>query len=83
MVELAANAGLTTLAHNTNVDLSITLGGGEVRLLDMAQAYSIFPNGGYRVEPTFLLKVTDRKAGSGALPVAADAARLDGADDRA
>ena len=62
MVELAADAGLTTLANNTNVDLSITLGGGEVRLLDMAQAYSIFPNGGYRVEPTFLLKVTDRKA---------------------
>ncbi len=61
MVEIAATAGLTTLAQNTQVDLSITLGGGEVRLLDMAQAYSIFPNGGYRVEPTFLLKVTDRK----------------------
>ncbi len=62
MVTLAANAGLTSLANNTRVDLAITLGGGEVRLLDMAQAYSIFPNGGYRVEPTFILKVTDRKA---------------------
>ncbi len=61
MVTLANNAGLTSLAQNTAVDLAITLGGGEVRLLDMAQAYSIFPNGGYRVEPTFLLKVTDRK----------------------
>ncbi len=61
MVQLANNAGLTTLANNTSVDLSITLGGGEVRLLDMAQAYSIFPNGGYHVEPTYILKVTDRK----------------------
>ncbi|MFN8448109.1 MAG: penicillin-binding transpeptidase domain-containing protein [Anaerolineae bacterium] len=62
MVELAANAGLTSLAENTTVDLSITLGGGEVRLLDMAQAYSIFANGGYRVQPSFILSVTDRKA---------------------
>ncbi len=61
MVQLASNAGLTSLAENTTVDLSITLGGGEVRLLDMAQAYSSFPNGGYRVEPQYLLKVTDHK----------------------
>ena len=61
MVQLANNAGLTSLAQNTTVDLAITLGGGEVRLLDMAQAYSIFPNGGYRVEPQYLLQVTDHK----------------------
>ncbi len=64
LVTLASNAGLTSLATNTNVDLAITLGGGEVRLLDMAQAYSIFPNGGYRVDPTFILKVTDRASGA-------------------
>ncbi|MBZ0291579.1 MAG: transglycosylase domain-containing protein, partial [Anaerolineae bacterium] len=58
MVQLAANAGLTTLAENSRVDLSITLGGGEVRLLDMAQAYSIFPNGGYYVEPQMILNIT-------------------------
>lgn len=60
MVSLASNAGLYSLAENAQVDLSITLGGGEVRLLDLAQAYSIFPNGGYRVEPTFILSVTTR-----------------------
>jgi penicillin-binding protein 1C len=59
MIDLVTDAGLTTLANNTNIDLAITLGGGEVRLLDMAQTYSIFPNGGYRVEPTFILKVAD------------------------
>lgn len=61
MVQLAADAGLTSLAQNTSAGLSITLGGGEVRLLDLAQAYSIFPNGGYRVQPSFILKVTDRQ----------------------
>ncbi len=61
MVRLATNAGLETLASNTEVDLSITLGGGEVRLLDMARAYSIFPNGGFHVTPTMILKVTTRE----------------------
>lgn len=60
MVELASNAGLTTLADNTDVDLSVTLGGGEVHLLDLAQAYSIFPNGGCRIQPSYLLRVTDK-----------------------
>jgi penicillin-binding protein 1C len=60
MVQLASSAGLTSLAENARVDLSITLGGGEVRLLDMAQAYSIFPNGGYYIEPSFILNVTTR-----------------------
>lgn len=59
MVQLAANAGLTTLAANPNLDLAITLGGGEVRLLDLVQAYGIFPNGGLRVTPTYILQVTD------------------------
>ena len=60
MIRLTSNAGLTSLAENSRVDLSITLGGGEVRLLDMAGAYSIFANGGLRVEPTFILKVAKR-----------------------
>lgn len=59
LVGLLKNAGVKTLADNANVDLSITLGGGEVRLLDLAQAYSIFPNGGVRVQPAFILSVTD------------------------
>ena len=58
LVNLTSNAGLTTLAENTDLDLSITLGGGEVRLLDLVQAYSIFPNGGYRVEPQFIRRVS-------------------------
>lgn len=60
MVQLAASAGLKTLVGNTDVDLSITLGGGEVRLMDMVQAYSIFPNGGYSINPVFILSVKTR-----------------------
>ena len=59
MIQLASNAGLTTLANNPDLDLAVTLGGGEVRLLDLAQAYSIFANGGYRVDPVFILRVAD------------------------
>ncbi|GAB5493842.1 MAG: PBP1A family penicillin-binding protein [Phototrophicaceae bacterium] len=59
-IEFVADAGLESLASAPNLDLAVTLGGGEVRLLDLAQAYSIFPNGGYHIEPTFLLSVTTR-----------------------
>lgn len=59
LVSLLQNAGVETLAENSAVDLAITLGGGEVRLLDLTQAYSIFPNGGYRVQPVFILNVRD------------------------
>lgn len=63
MVDLAANAGLETLVGNTRYDLSVTLGGGEVRLLDLTQAYSIFPNGGYRITPSMILNVKVRETG--------------------
>ncbi|RMG76432.1 MAG: PBP1A family penicillin-binding protein [Chloroflexi bacterium] len=58
MVALASNAGLTSLANNAQVDLSITLGGGEVSLYNLVQAYSIFPNGGYYIEPSLILKIS-------------------------
>lgn len=60
MIQLASNAGMTNLANNPELDLSVTLGGGEVRLLDLTQAYASFANGGYRVEPVFILNVTDQ-----------------------
>ncbi len=63
-IQFAGDIGLDTLASNANLDLAITLGGGEVRLLDLAQAYSIFPNGGYRIEPSFILSVTTRDGDS-------------------
>ncbi len=65
MLTTANNMGLTTLAPtDENIKrfgLSITLGGGEVHVIDMAQAYSAFANGGFRVEPVAIIKVTDPK----------------------
>lgn len=64
MLQMAYNLGLSTLEPTSQnlsrLGLSVTLGGGEVRLLEMAAAYSAFANTGLRVEPVAILKVTDR-----------------------
>jgi membrane peptidoglycan carboxypeptidase len=39
--------------------LSVTLGGGEVKLLDLVSAYSAFANGGDKIKPVAILKVAD------------------------
>jgi len=65
MLATAYDLGLTTLEPSREnlrrFGLSITLGGGEVRLLDLVAAYSAFANGGLRVEPIAILKVTDQQ----------------------
>lgn len=63
-LSMAYKLGFTTLEPTNELmnrlGLSFTLGGGEVRLLDMATAYSAFANSGYRVEPLAILKVEDQ-----------------------
>jgi penicillin-binding protein 1A len=39
--------------------LTMALGAGSVTPLQMADGYAVFANGGYRVNPTLVLKVTD------------------------
>ncbi|GBC63001.1 penicillin-binding protein [Desulfonema ishimotonii] len=41
-------------------DLSIALGSSGVSLLDMVSAYAVFADGGNRMEPIFITKITDR-----------------------
>jgi len=41
--------------------LSLTLGGGEVTLLEMTAAYAAFANQGYRVQPRSILYITDQE----------------------
>ncbi|GIW60878.1 MAG: hypothetical protein KatS3mg087_1944 [Patescibacteria group bacterium] len=64
-MQLAYDMGLTTWEPTNenvaNVGLSLTLGGREVRLLDLVHAYSTFANKGLRPEPIAVLKVTDSK----------------------
>jgi 1A family penicillin-binding protein len=63
VLSTATDMGLTTLPPTNDtlkrVGLSLTLGGGEVRLLDMATAYSAFVNKGAKIEPISILKVVD------------------------
>ena len=39
---------------------SLALGSSEVTLWEMVTAFSVFPNGGIKVEPKYVLKITDR-----------------------
>lgn len=64
MLETAYDMGMTSLEPTQEnlqrLGLSVTLGGGEVRLLDLASAYSAFANGGLKVKPVAILRVTDK-----------------------
>lgn len=64
MLKTAFEMGITTLEPTVEnlrrLGLSVTLGGGEVKLIDLVSAYSAFANGGLRVEPVSILKITDR-----------------------
>ena len=64
MLTTAYDMGLTTLeptAENlSRLGLSVTLGGGEVRLIELASAYCAFANSGVRVDPVGILKVSDK-----------------------
>jgi penicillin-binding protein 1C len=62
-LSLAYDMGLETFvpsqANLQRFGLALTLGGGEVYMLDLAEAYSVFANGGHKVEPISILKIED------------------------
>jgi len=57
--EMAARLGITTLTRN-DYGLSLTLGSGEVSLLELTGAYQAMANGGLLMPPTSILEITDR-----------------------
>lgn len=59
-VSMAKKLGITTLSDPNLYGLTLVLGGGEVTLLEMTGAYSVFANDGVRNAPTGILEVTDR-----------------------
>lgn len=65
VLDLGYRMGLSTWEPTQeNVDsvgLSLSLGGREVRLLDLTSAFGVFANGGVRQDPISILKVTDSK----------------------
>jgi len=58
-LKLMADMGLTTLNDPERYGLTLVLGGGEVRLLDMTHAYGIFANDGIKAEPRTILRIED------------------------
>lgn len=61
-VDLARLLGITTLNEPASYyGLSLVLGGGEVKLLDMTSAYGVFAARGLKVPPVSVLKITDAR----------------------
>lgn len=59
-MNLAKQMGITTLNDPPSwYGLSLVLGGGEVKLLDMVSAYSVFAAEGLKTPPVFVLKIED------------------------
>lgn len=57
MIATASAMGITTFTDPSRYGLSLTLGGGEVYMTDMAVAFGVFANTGLKVELTPILKV--------------------------
>lgn len=58
-LNLAKKMGIKTLTNVEQYGLTLVLGGGEVRPLDMAIAYSVFANEGTKYDETVILKIED------------------------
>ena len=58
LVAYAERLGISTLTRS-DYGLSLTLGGGDVTLLQLTSAYSVFANEGRRVAPVSISKIVD------------------------
>lgn len=61
MVELGHNFGLTNWEKDGSYGISVTLGGKEVRPLDLANVYATFARGGVYKDVTSFLSIKDTK----------------------
>lgn len=59
-LQTARDLGITTLAAASRYGLTLVLGGGEVKLLEMTGAYAAFANDGKRNDITGILEVKDK-----------------------
>ncbi len=69
LLEMSERLGVRSLAHPElycpdypydqppSYGLALTLGGGEVKLLEMTGAFGVFANGGVRVEPSPIVRI--------------------------
>ena len=60
-VSHATKMGISTWTDISRFGLSLTLGGGEVHMTDMAVAFGTFANEGNRIDLTSMVKIQDTK----------------------
>jgi len=60
-LKTAADFGITTLTERSRYGLSLALGGGEVKLIDLVGAYSVFAQDGLKHKQSMILKIEDSK----------------------
>lgn len=60
LINFAKRMGITTLKQD-DYGLALTLGGGEVTLLQLTNAFSVFANQGRYIEPVAILKIVDHE----------------------
>jgi membrane carboxypeptidase/penicillin-binding protein PbpC len=61
MIDMGRKMGITTWENPENYGLSLTLGGGEVKLIDLTRVYATLANQGIKPQITSVLKITDYK----------------------
>ncbi|MFA6608555.1 MAG: transglycosylase domain-containing protein [Candidatus Paceibacterota bacterium] len=59
-ISLAQSMGLSTISDPERYGLSLVLGGGEVTLLELTNAYGVFANNGIYHKPQGILEVRDQ-----------------------
>lgn len=59
MIALAKTLGIRTWEDSSRFGLSLTLGGGEITMLDLASVYSVFANNGAKVPLKSMISVVD------------------------
>jgi len=60
-IKLAKSLGITTLKNPSEYGLSLVLGGGAVKLIDIVSAYGVFATEGIKHPLSFILKIEDSK----------------------
>lgn len=59
MIDLGQKMGITTWDDRNRFGLSLTLGGGEVKLIELAQVYATLANYGLKPSVSPIVKITD------------------------
>jgi len=56
-IDYASKMGISTWQDKSRYGLSLTLGGGEVTMIDMAEAFGVLANNGYKLPESYFTKI--------------------------